>query len=229
MVAAHPDDIDFGAAGTVAAWTASGAEVHYCICTSGEAGGEAGVPSAEIRAVREAEQRAAAAEVGVTHVTFLRHPDGQLTASLDLRRDITREIRRVRPEIVIGPSPEINWARIAVSHPDHRAAGESTLAAVFPDARNPRAFPELFTEEALPPWTVRELWLAGCPEGRPNRAVDITDVVDAKIAALRAHRSQTATFDDLDGRVRGWLAGTARHHGLPEGRLAEAFQVVSTA
>lgn len=229
VVAAHPDDVDFGAAGTVASWTSTGVEVRYCICTSGEAGGDTDAPAEKIRAERETEQRAAASEVGVKGVTFLRYADGRLTPSLDLRRDITREIRRLRPDVVIGQSPEINWARLPVSHPDHRAAGECILAAVYPDARNPRAFPELLVDEGLAPCKVRELWLHGCPAERADHAVDITEFFDAKLAALRAHRSQTSAVDDLEGRMRGWLAATAQQHGLPEGRLAEAFQVVSTA
>lgn len=229
VVAAHPDDIDFGAAGTVASWTSRGVEVRYCLCTSGEAGGAASLTDAELSATREAEQAAAAAEAGVRDLTFLRHPDGGLTASPELRRDIAREIRRGRPEIVIAQSPEFNWARLAVSHPDHRAAGEAALAAVFPDARNPRAFPELLHDEGLQPWTVRELWLFGSPDERTNHAVDVTEVVDAKLAALRAHKSQGSDTEDLAGRVRGWLAATARRHDLPAGRLAEAFQIVPSS
>lgn len=228
MVAAHPDDIDFGAAGTVATWTAAGVDVRYCLCTSGEAGGKAGVSADRIRAEREAEQRAAAAEVGVKEIAFLRHPDGLLTASLGLRRDLAREIRRVRPDVVIGPSPEVNWDRIQVSHPDHRAAGESVLAAVYPDARNPRAFPELL-DAGFAPWTVRELWLNTGPFERINHVVDITDVFPAKLAALHAHPSQVAGFRDLDAVMRRAGATVAAAHGLPEDRLAEGFQIVATS
>nr|BFF02642.1 PIG-L family deacetylase [Streptoalloteichus tenebrarius] len=229
VVTAHPDDVDFGAAGTVATWTAGGADVAYCVCTSGEASGEPNAPPGETARTREAEQRAAAEEVGVREVFFLRHPDGRLTPSLELRRDITRVIRRFRPHRVLTWSPEINWEFLVTSHPDHRAAGEAALAAVYPDARNPHAHPELLANEGLQPWTVSELWLADGPPERRNRVVDVTDVFPAKLAALRAHRSQTGHLPDLEGDTRGWLAATARRFGLPEGRLAETFQVVNTA
>lgn len=227
VVVAHPDDVDFGAAGTIAGWTAEGIEVQYCICTSGDAGGFDDTPRAEIGPLREREQRAAAAEVGVKEVRFLGYPDGRLTADLDLRRDISREIRRFRPDRVLTQSPEIWWRRLGASHPDHRATGEATLAAVYPDARNPFAHPELLGDEGLDAWTVREMWLIGAPEERVDHVVDVTDMLDRKIAALRAHVSQTGHMDDLAERIRTWHTGWARRWGLPDGRLAEAFQVIS--
>ena len=227
VVTAHPDDVDFGAGGTVAAWTAAGIEVAYCICTSGDAGGFDDTPRHEMGPLREAEQRAAAAAVGVTGVRFLGHPDGRLTASLDLRRDISREIRRFRPERVLTQSPEIWWRRLGASHPDHRAAGEAAVDAVYPDARNPFAHPELLAEEGLEPWSVREIWLMAAPDERIDHVVDITDTVEQKLKALRAHVSQTAQMTDLEQRVRGLGGAWARRFGLPEGRVAEAFQVVA--
>jgi LmbE family N-acetylglucosaminyl deacetylase len=227
VVAAHPDDVDFGAAGTVATWTQAGIEVAYCVCTSGDAGGFDDTPRAQVGPLREAEQRAAAKELGVTDVVFLGHPDGRLTPSLELRRDICREIRRVRPDRVLAPSPEIWWRRIGASHPDHRAAGEATLAAVYPDARNPFAHPELLAAEGLEPWAVRELWLMAAPDERVNHVVDTTDTVWRKLAALRAHISQTGHLIGLDDRIRSLAALSARRFGLPEGRLAEVFQIVS--
>lgn len=229
VVAAHPDDVDFGAAGTVAAWTKAGVEVAYCICTSGDAGGFDDTPREQMRLLREDEQRAAAEAVGVSDVTFLGYPDGRLTASIELRRDISREIRRFRPDRVLTQSPEIFWQRIVASHPDHRAAGEAALAAVYPDARNPFAHPELLEDEGLEAWTVPELWLMASPPERINHCVDVTDTFDAKISALRAHRSQTGHMDRLEDMVRGWLSMVAGRHGLASGRLAEAFQVVPTA
>jgi LmbE family N-acetylglucosaminyl deacetylase len=227
VVTAHPDDVDFGAAGTVASWTRDGIEVAYCICTSGDAGGFDDTPRAEMGPLREAEQRAAAKEVGVTDVRFLGHPDGRLTPSLDLRRDISREIRRVRPDRVLTASPEIWWRRLGASHPDHRAAGEATVAAVYPDARNPFAHPELLSEEGLEPWAVRELWLMAAPDERVNHIVDVTDTVERKLAALRAHVSQTAHMSGLEERIRSLGALTAARFGLAEGRIGEAFQIVS--
>jgi LmbE family N-acetylglucosaminyl deacetylase len=229
VVAAHPDDVDFGAAATVASWTKAGVEVAYCLCTSGDAGGYDDTPRERMRELREAEQRAAAAAVGVSDVTFLGYPDGRLTPSLELRRDISRQIRRLRPERVLTQSPEIFWQRIIASHPDHRAVGEATVAAVYPDARNPFAHPELLADEGLTAWSVPELWLMASPPERLNHFVDVTDTFDAKITALRAHESQTAHMDGLEGMLRDWMGSVARNAGLPAGRLAEAFQVVDTA
>ncbi len=227
VVTAHPDDVDFGAAGTVAAWTDAGIQVSYCICTSGDAGGFDDTPRDQMAPLREAEQKAAAVEVGVHDVTFLRYPDGRLTPSIELRRDISREIRRVRPDRVLTQSPEIWWKRLGASHPDHRAAGEAAVAAVYPDARNPFAHPELLADEGLEAWTVRELWIMSAPEERVDHAVDVTATADRKIAALRAHASQTAHMDGMEDRIRGWLTSTAARFGLPAGVLAEAFQIVS--
>ena len=227
VVTAHPDDVDFGSGGTVAAWTDAGVEVSYCICTSGDAGGFDDTPRDEMAPLREAEQRAAAKELGVTDVRFLGYPDGRLTPSLELRCDISREIRRVRPDRVLTSSPEIWWRRLGASHPDHRAAGEAAVAAVYPDARNPFAHPELLAEEGLEAWTVRELWLLAAPDERVNHVVDVTDTVERKIAALRAHVSQTAHMADLDQRIRSLGGMWARQFGLPAGRVGEAFQIVS--
>jgi LmbE family N-acetylglucosaminyl deacetylase len=226
VVAAHPDDVDFGAAGTVAVWTAAGVEVAYCICTSGDAGGFDDTPRHEMGPLREAEQRAAAAELGVTDVRFLGYPDGRLTPSIELRRDISREIRRFRPDRVLTQSPEIWWRRLGASHPDHRAAGEAAVAAVYPDARNPFAHPELLAEEGLEPWSVREVWLMGAPDERVGHVVDTTGTFDRKLAALRAHASQTAHMPDLEQRIRTHQSWWARRFQLPSSRLAEAFQVV---
>jgi LmbE family N-acetylglucosaminyl deacetylase len=225
VVAAHPDDIDFAASGTVAAFTAAGTEVSYCICTSGDAGGFDDTPRERMGPLREDEQRAAAAVLGVRDVRFLHYPDGRLTPSIELRRDISREIRRVRPQRVLAPSPEIWWERVGASHPDHRAAGEATLNAVYPDARNPFAHPEL-AAEGLDAWTVPEMWIMAAPEERQDHAMDITDTIDLKVAALREHVSQTAHRTDLHEWVRTLAGSVARRFGLPDGRLAEAFQVV---
>ena len=226
-VLAHPDDVDFGAAATVAAWTDAGVEVAYCIVTFGDAGGFDETPRAEMPTIREAEQRAAAKAVGVSDLTFLGRPDGRVYVTHELRRDIARQIRRFRPDRVLTHSPERNWQRIAPSHPDHLAVGEATLCAVYPDARNPFAHHELLADEGLDAWTVREVWMSGGP--RPDRFVDVTDTFERKVAALRAHASQTAHMPDLEGMLRGWMTANAVAGGLPDGRLAEAFHVISTA
>ncbi len=228
VVVAHPDDIDFGAAGTVATLTDSGAEVVYCLVTDGDAGGfDRAVDNGGMAALRRAEQTAAAKCVGVGDLRFLGYQDGVVEQTLGLRRDITRVIRQVRPDLVITSSPDRNYERLGPSHPDHRAVGGATLDAVYPDARNPYAFPELLADEGLEAWTVREVWLTGGMT--VNHYVDVTSTVDRKIAALRAHESQTAHIPDLDGMVKGWLSGHAAAAGLPEGSYAEAFQRVATA
>ncbi|MBW8805570.1 MAG: PIG-L domain-containing protein [Catenulispora sp. 13_1_20CM_3_70_7] len=227
VVTAHPDDVDFGAAGTVATWTDAGIEVTYATVTSGEAG-EAfpDTPRTEVGALREAEQIAAAKCVGVTDVRFLHWPDGRLTPSLELRRDISRVIRQVRPDRILIPSAELDLERIYASHPDHRAVGEAAIAAVYPDARNPWAHTELLRDEGLEPWTVPETWVMATKNA--TEPVDITDVFDRKIAALQAHASQIGGHQDLEGMLRNWGSAVAQKLGLEEGRIAEAFQVVNT-
>jgi LmbE family N-acetylglucosaminyl deacetylase len=227
VVTAHPDDVDFGAAGTVAAWTSAGLDVAYCVCTSGDAGGFDDTPRYAMAPLREAEQRASAAAVGVTDVRFLGYPDGRVVPSIELRRDISREIRRHRPDRVLTQSPEIWWRRLGASHPDHRAVGEAAVDAVYPDARNPFAHPELLADEGLEPWSVREMWLMAAPDERIDHVVDVTDTVEHKLKALRAHVSQTAHMTDLEQRIRSLGGAWALRFGLPAGRVAEAFQVVS--
>ena len=227
-ITAHPDDVDFGAAGTIAYWTEAGIEVVYCVVTDGDAGGfDEDFPRSEMPALRRAEQVAAAKCVGVHDVRFLGYPDGRVEATLDLRRDLARVIRQVRPDRVVCPSPERSYAQIGRSHPDHRAVGSAALDAVYPDARNPFAFPELRDSEALAAWTVREVWIAGPPD--PDHYVDVTATFPRKIAALRAHESQTAQMEDLTERLRTRLARTAQQAGFPAGRLAEGFRVLDTA
>lgn len=229
VVAAHPDDVDFGAAGTVATWTKAGISVAYCICTSGGASAADGLSRDEVTAHREAEQLAAAAEVGVTDVTFLRYPDGELQVSLELRRDIARVIRTVRPDRVLAWSPQYNWEHLVTSHPDHRASGEAAVAAVYPDAGNAYAHPSLLEQENLEPWNVRELWLTDSPASLRNHAVDVTATFENKLAALRAHRSQTGQAPGLEASLREHFTAVAQRHGLPDGHLAEDFQVVRTS
>jgi LmbE family N-acetylglucosaminyl deacetylase len=227
VVAAHPDDVDFGWAGTVAGWTDAGIEVIYCIVTDGDAGGsDPSVSRAEMVTLRHAEQTAAAKQVGVHDLRFLGYPDGRVEATLGLRKDLSRVIRQVRPDRLVCPSPERNYLRLGVSHPDHRAVGSAALDAVYPDARNQFAFPELLADEGLEPWKVREVWIGGGPA--PNHYVDITETFPRKVAALRAHVSQTGQMEDLEGMLRAWLSRAASQGGLPEGRLAEVFQVLDT-
>jgi LmbE family N-acetylglucosaminyl deacetylase len=228
VITAHPDDVDFAAAGTVASWTEAGIAVTYCVVTDGDAGGyDESVPRAEMAALRRGEQITAAKCVGVDDVRFLGYPDGQVTETLELRRDLARVIRQVRPDRVVCPSPERNYQRMPPSHPDHRAVGGAALDAIYPDARNPFAFPELRTAEGLAAWTVRETWIVAGPS--INQYCDITGTFGRKIAALRAHASQTAHMTDLEQRMREWFTRIAVAGGLPEGTLAEAFQVMDSS
>jgi LmbE family N-acetylglucosaminyl deacetylase len=225
-VVAHPDDVDFWAGGTVACWTSAGITVTYCVLTDGDSGGfDPGVPRSAIPGIRRAEQEAAAAVLGVSDVRFLGYLDGRVEPSYELRRDITRVIRQVRPQRVLTWTPEWSWRRFHRNHPDHRAVGEAVLSAVFPDARNPFSHSELLSEEALEPWEVDEVWLMGTPI--PNRYVDVTETLDRKLAALRAHESQTAHRDRLAEELRERLAPNGEAAGLPADRFAEAFQVVN--
>jgi LmbE family N-acetylglucosaminyl deacetylase len=226
VVIAHPDDVDFGAAGSVATWTSAGIDVAYCIVTDGDAGGyDTGMDRAQMGTLRREEQTAAAKTVGVTEIHWLGHPDGRVVVSLELRRDITRVIRAFRPDQVVTQSPERHFERMYASHPDHLATGEATLCAVYPDARNGFAHPELLAE-GLEPHTVREVWMmTGHP---PNRFVDITDVIDRKIEALLCHRSQLPNPDAMPKLLRDWATGNARTAGFPDGRLAEAYQAIAT-
>ena len=225
MITAHPDDVDFSAAGTIAGWTGSGIKVAYCVITDGDAGGfDAAVPRDRIGPIRRDEQRAAGAEVGVSDVHFLGYPDGRLAVSFELRRDIARVIRQVRPQRVLCQSPDRNMVRIYASHPDHLAAGEAAMCAVYPDARNPFAYAELADLEA---WAAPEVWVMGSE--RVNHYVDITESFGRKKAALRAHASQMEGIDDLDALLDGWNGANAKLAGMPDGHFAEGFWVMDTA
>jgi LmbE family N-acetylglucosaminyl deacetylase len=184
------------------------------------------MPRAEMAALRQDEQRAAAAVVGVSDVRFLGHPDGMVVANRELRRDISRVIRQVRPERVLVQSPERNLEFIFASHPDHLATGEAALDAVYPDARNPFAHPELLDDEGLEPWSVPELWIMGPGGQQAGVAVDITHTVERKVAALMSHKSQLPDPDAVAQRVQDWARGNAAVAGFAEGRAAELFRVI---
>jgi LmbE family N-acetylglucosaminyl deacetylase len=227
VITAHPDDVDFGAGGTVATWTDAGIAVSYCIITDGDAGGfDPSVHRHEIPRIRRDEQTAAASVLGVDDLHWLGYPDGRLEVTLDLRRDLSRVIRQVRPQRVVCQSPLRNFERVYASHPDHLAAGEAALCAVYPDARNDFTFTELLLDEGLSGWVVPEVWIMGGPE--PNRWVDTTDVLSRNVKALLCHVSQLPDPDRLEDRMRGWGQVQAQAGGLPEGRTAEAFRVIET-
>lgn len=227
VITAHPDDADFGAAGTIALWVSEGAEVTILVCTRGDQGGAPGEDMSTMAARREAEQRAASAELGVADVRFLDgYRDGWMEPSYALQRDITRVIRQVRPHRILTQSPERNWDRLFASHPDHLAVGEATVRASYPAAENPHAWPELVTDEGLEPFKVPEIWLMGHPTA--NETVDITGVFEKKVAALRQHVSQVSGMpgDALRSTLWTWGTTIAAGGGLPEGRAAEAFRRV---
>jgi LmbE family N-acetylglucosaminyl deacetylase len=226
VVMAHPDDVDFSAAGTVAVLTDAGVHVTYCLVTDGDAGGsDRSVSRHDMAMLRRSEQTAAAAKVGVTDLVFLGHGDGRVQPTLQLRADISAVIRRVRPRVVISQSPERNLDRIYASHPDHLAAAEATLCAVYPDARNPFAFPELFDED-LEPWAVDEVWVTGGLSG--PHPIDVTTAIDRKIDALMCHVSQHTDPERTATMVREWMTSVAKQVGLPDGAAAETFRVVDT-
>ncbi|NBV11808.1 MAG: PIG-L family deacetylase [Actinobacteria bacterium] len=226
VVMAHPDDCDFGAGGTIAQWSAKGIQVSYCIITNGDQGGEeSGIPLEQMAQVRQKEQRDAGAALGVSDITFLNYRDGWLMPSIELRKEIVKAIRIAKPDRMLVQSPERNWERIFASHPDHLAAGETAIQAVYPDARNPYAFTDL-KEAGFEPWRVREVWMTGSPT--PNHFVDITDTFSKKMAALQSHVSQTAHNKELERMVREWGERNAQAQGLAEGRVAEVFKVINT-
>ena len=201
VVSAHPDDPDFSAAGTLARLVEEGAQVTIVICTDGSEGGEdPTVPDAELSRQRYEEQCAASAELGIRDVVFLGHPDGRLEHSIEFRKEITALIRRHRPELVVTHVPSINIeAPIGSYHPDHLAVGAATLAAVYPAARNPRAFRELL-DEGLEAWRVKEVWIPTWNQG--DFFVDIGSVVEKKVAALRAHESQVKNWENWEEGFR---------------------------
>lgn len=202
VILAHPDDPEFFCGGTVARWVREGREVIYVLATHGERGSDDPAMSPErLARIREEEQWAAARVLGVREVVFLDYPDGSLTPTLELRRDLTRQIRRWKPDIVITCDPTVRYRSGYLNHPDHRAIGDAALDAVFPDARNPLQFPELLAE-GLEPHRVREVYIAGAAE--PDTEVDITDTLALKLEALRQHRSQIANPDSLEARLREW-------------------------
>ena len=225
VVAAHPDDIEFGAAGTVARWVIEGATVRYLLVTRGDKGSDdPDVDVAELTQTRMAEQRAAAAELGVAGVDFLDEPDGQVEPSLTLRERITYAIRSFRPEIVMSHDPTVLFVNNEwVNHPDHRAVGQTAVDAVFPTARDPLNFRQ-HLEVGLEPWKVAELYLWSTNEA--NQLVDIGGTIERKIASLAHHASQFRDFES----VARWVRRRSEELGERAGyRAAEGFRRVTLA
>ncbi len=199
---AHPDDPEFFSGGALAKWSTAGKELIYVLATSGDKGtDDPTMTPQQLIEIREAEQRAAAACLGASTVIFLRYPDGELVPNLELRRTLTRLIRQHKPDVVVTNDPQTFWTRTgSINHPDHRAIGEATLSAVYPSARDRLTFVELWRDEGLEPHKVKQVCLAGTLS--PNFRVNISDVLEKKIAAISEHRSQVKDLEALTKRQR---------------------------
>jgi LmbE family N-acetylglucosaminyl deacetylase len=217
VIFAHPDDAEYMCGGTTATWAREGTEVHYCCITDGSAGSnEPGVTRDDVRPVREREQRAAASVLGVRQVHFLGYTDGMIEVTFDLRRDVTRVVRTVRPDVVLAPDPSRLWfGNGYINHWDHKVAGTLALCAVMPDSPTRAQFPELL-EEGLEPWDIPNLWLGA---NEPDTYVDITDAIDLKVKALAQHVSEEGAESEP------WVRERARELGKPAGvEYAEGFR-----
>lgn len=230
VIVAHPDDAEFACAGTVALWAREGWDVYYVICTDGGGGGSDDAtdisPAARQRVVeiRQEEQREAGKVLGLKDVIFLGYPDGQLQPTIEVRRSIVRLLRQYRPSRVVCQSPDMSWTPALIIqryHPDHVAAGQATVAAVYPASQNPWDFPELFAE-GLKPHKVSELFITAAPT--TNYAVDISSTIEQKMSAIRAHVSQVGEhIDELEKWIRPRLEEAGKRHGYA---YAEEFHRV---
>lgn len=221
VVTAHPDDAEFGCSGTVAKWTAAGWDVVYVLCTDGSKGASDRTVTAEDTAkVRRREQMAAAKVLGLADVVFLDHPDAYLEPTLELRKEIAREIRRYKPDVLITmyPARALDGG-FGFGHPDHMAAGEAAMAAVFPTARDHLTFPDLL-EQGLEPHNVSEVWVMGHPE--PDTWIDVTESIDVSIDALLQHTSQlSGSPEEIERFMKVGRRKRARGKGM---RYAETFK-----
>jgi LmbE family N-acetylglucosaminyl deacetylase len=218
---AHPDDAEFGTAGTTAGWVKAGTEVLYVCVTDGSAGSnEPGATREELTRIRREELLAACETLGVKDCVFLGWVDGEVEVTLDLRKAITREVRRFRPDVMVAPDPTRFWdeERSYINHPDHRAVGVACMAVINPDAPTRPQFPELL-DEGLEPFEVPNLWIPTY-EGDADTFVDITDTIDLKIESLRCHKSQIK-----DMPIEGWIKRRAKERGASQGmEYAESFR-----
>ena len=222
-IVAHPDDIEFSCAGTMARWAKAGARISYILCTSGDVGiDEPGMTRARAAEIREVEARLAAEIAGVGEIIFLGEPDGLLTATLELRKKLVREIRRFRPEVVVTGDPTVVWAGADyINHPDHRAAALAAVEAVFPAAGQPNLFEEIEEQEGFKAHKVRKVYATTW--GAADLYVNIEETIDTKIEALRAHKSQLRDWDPAD-MIKQWAAESAKGKEM---RYAEGFKVVT--
>ncbi|MCB9136381.1 MAG: PIG-L family deacetylase [Anaerolineales bacterium] len=222
VIAAHPDDIEFSSAGTVARWVKHGAKAVYVLVTSGDVGiADRGMTKQRAIEIREAEQRAAARVCGVEEVVFLGEPDGMVVATLELRKKLVREIRRYRPEVVITGDPTVLWAGSGyINHPDHRAVATAAVDAIFPAAGQPNLFEEL-EEEGLEAHKPRKVYVGSW--GPSEEYVNIEETIDLKIAALREHKSQMKDWDPAP-MIKQWSSEAAKGKEMV---YAEAYRVVT--
>ena len=222
VVVAHPDDAEFMCSGSIAKWTREGREAVYVLVTSGDKGSpDPSVVPAELAVQREQEQRNVCAILGVAAVEFLRYEDGTVQNTMDLRKDISRMIRKHRPSAVITEDPTVRWSGNYVNHPDHRATGDATLDAVFPSARDYHMFPDLVLNEGLQPHITPHLYL-GTFGGPADVCVDITETMDTKLQALKAHKSQVPQDSPaFDESIREMARTTGQAHGMLH---AESFK-----
>ena len=215
VVMAHPDDAEFGCGGTIAKWAAAGKEINYVLCTSGDKGSsDPDLNPYKLAQTRRVEQANAAHALGARDVVFLSYEDGTLRNTIDLRRDIVREIRRFKPDAIICQDPTMRFGgNRYLNHPDHRAAGDACLDAVYPSARDPHVFPELLVE-GFQPHKVREVFMSTMQT--PDVWIDITECFDRKLAGLREHKSQVGErFEQVVERIRERSRHVARLFNLP--------------
>jgi len=225
VVLAHPDDPEFFCGGTLALWAQQGSRISYCLLTRGDKGDDNGSDPAGLAAIREGEQRAAAQVLGVNEVAFLNYPDGYLVPDLDLRREVVRAIRRVRPSVVVTCDPTNFFPNDRyINHPDHRAAGQVTLDAVFPAAGSRMFFPELLAE-GLEPHKVSQVYVA-MPQ-TPNTVIDVTESFERKVEALCQHASQIGDADALRIRLKDRMLDPSSSPELP--RYVERFRRIDLA
>lgn len=220
-VVAHPDDLEFGMAGTVATYVAQGAKAYYLILTdAGKGTSDRSLTNGKLSRIRRDEQREAARILGVSEVFFCDYEDGALEPSLDVKRDIVRCIRRVKPDTVLTMDPTMIYStsRGMVNHTDHRAAGQAALDAVYPLARDHLSFPELLKDEGLEPHKVKTLLMHNFD--RQNFYVDITEQIDTKLRALAAHKSQLPNTEATTKMVRDMARREGESVGL---KYAESF------
>jgi len=221
VIYAHPDDAEFSVAGTVAKWAKAGVEITYCMVTNGASGSQdPDMTREKLRDMRYAEQREAAKVLGVKHVVFLGYEDGYLYPTLEVRKDVARQVRIHKPDVILAMDPRFRVADEGyINHPDHIAAGEVALRTINPDASTRQMFPELWRDEKLEPHKPKALFLETFGDG--GTVVDISDTMAIKIKALLLHRSQLGP--EAEGFVRDWNKRTGKSAGY---KFGESFQVI---